>query len=236
MFSKHRDAMIVSYLDTVTSVLAGFAMFSVLGYLSHQMGVPIDQVAKEGVGLAFIAYPSAIATMSFVPHLWALLFFFMLFLLGLDSEFAGMETILTVFYDEIPWMRRNKAWSCAGASFIAFLAGIPCVMQGGPDLVAIMNTFGGGFAVTIAALAEIVAIIWIFGYNRLIEEVLVPMLGEKTGRVSLYWSISWRFIAPISLFIMFTLTFVPYHRLLPPSKLLTGLFSIEHEKPIWENG
>jgi hypothetical protein len=29
------------------------------------------------------------------------MFFFMLFLLGLDSEFALLETVLTVFYDAV---------------------------------------------------------------------------------------------------------------------------------------
>ena len=68
--------MIVSVADTATSITAGLAMFSVLGYLARQMNVGVDVVAVDGPGLAFVAFPEAFNRMP-VPHLWAILFFFM---------------------------------------------------------------------------------------------------------------------------------------------------------------
>lgn len=66
-------------------MFAGFAIFSVMGFLAQAQGVKIQEVVNSGVGLAFIAYPEALVRMPF-PPIWSILFFFMLFTLGLDSQ------------------------------------------------------------------------------------------------------------------------------------------------------
>ena len=76
-----RDTMIVCFGNCLTSVFAGFAIFSILGFLAGEMGVPVDQAVKGGTGLAFIAYPDLVTRLPIGP-LWAILFFAMLFTLG----------------------------------------------------------------------------------------------------------------------------------------------------------
>ncbi|XP_015205140.2 sodium-dependent proline transporter isoform X3 [Lepisosteus oculatus] len=44
----YRDTFIVTLGNAFTSILAGFAIFSVLGYMSQELGVPVDQVAQAG--------------------------------------------------------------------------------------------------------------------------------------------------------------------------------------------
>lgn len=53
--------------------------------MSFKTGLPVEQVAKAGPGLAFIAYPQALSIMPGGPF-WAVIFFFMLLTLGLDSQ------------------------------------------------------------------------------------------------------------------------------------------------------
>uniref|UniRef100_A0A915HFM5 Transporter n=1 Tax=Romanomermis culicivorax TaxID=13658 RepID=A0A915HFM5_ROMCU len=101
------DAVITSTVNCLTSFLAGFVIFSVLGYMSCKSGKPIEEVADHGPGLVFVVYPEAISTMP-GSTLWALLFFMMLLTLGLDSSFGGSEAIITGLSDEFPILKRNR--------------------------------------------------------------------------------------------------------------------------------
>ena len=52
--------MIICFGNCLTSVFAGFAIFSVLGFLATEMGLEVKDVVKSGAGLAFIAYPDLV--------------------------------------------------------------------------------------------------------------------------------------------------------------------------------
>lgn len=84
-----RDALVVSVMDTVTSMISGIVTFSILGAMAHDLEMPIRDVVKDGPGLAFVAYPEALLRLPF-PQLWSVLFFLMLFVLGLDSEVSTL--------------------------------------------------------------------------------------------------------------------------------------------------
>lgn len=85
----YRDALLTSAVNSATSFLASFVIFSVLGYMAHKTNVEVKDVAAEGPGLVFIVYPEAIATMPGAPF-WAIMFFLMLLTLGLDSSVSLM--------------------------------------------------------------------------------------------------------------------------------------------------
>lgn len=81
----YRDAVMTSAINSATSFLAGFVIFSVLGYMAKRLDVDVRDIAAEGPGLVFIVYPEAISTMPAGP-IWAVIFFLMLLTLGLDSS------------------------------------------------------------------------------------------------------------------------------------------------------
>ncbi|KAG1708446.1 Sodium- and chloride-dependent glycine transporter 2 [Nymphon striatum] len=77
-----RDTVLVSVINSLTSILAGFVVFSVLGFLALELDKDIGKVVVGGPGLVFIVYPDALTRLPISP-LWSLLFFFMLMTLGL---------------------------------------------------------------------------------------------------------------------------------------------------------
>ncbi|KAF2354520.1 Sodium:neurotransmitter symporter, partial [Trinorchestia longiramus] len=124
----YKDALVTSCINCCTSFVSGFVIFSVLGYMAHTTGDPIDKVADEGPGLVFVVYPSAIATMP-GSSFWSLMFFLMLLTLGLDSSFAGSEAVITALSDEFPLIARNRERFVACLFTFDFLVGLLCCTQ-----------------------------------------------------------------------------------------------------------
>uniref|UniRef100_A0A665WPY1 Transporter n=1 Tax=Echeneis naucrates TaxID=173247 RepID=A0A665WPY1_ECHNA len=89
-----RDTIIITTGNCTTSFFAGFAIFSILGHMAWRKGVPVGKVADTGPGLAFVAYPEALALLP-GSMFWSILFFLMLFMLGIDT-LVRLQTLLTV--------------------------------------------------------------------------------------------------------------------------------------------
>ncbi|ROT67958.1 sodium- and chloride-dependent glycine transporter 2-like [Penaeus vannamei] len=167
--------------------------------MAHDLGVDIEDVAASGPGLAFIAYPEAISRTLPFPQLWASLFFFMLFTLGLDSEFALLETVLTALYDTFPSTRNQKFKLTALLCVSCFLMGIPMCATMGQYIFYLVDSFGGGVGVLLIAIFELVGLHWVYGVRRFSED-LKFMLGYNP---SMFWKVCWVFIAPVTLILMF---------------------------------
>ena len=45
---SRRDSIALCFLNSGTSFVAGFAIFSILGFMSQEQGVPISEVAESG--------------------------------------------------------------------------------------------------------------------------------------------------------------------------------------------
>jgi len=102
----YRDALFVSTINCMTSVLAGFVVFSVLGSLAYTTGRDIHEVVDQGCGLAFVAYPAAVVNLPYAPFC-AVLFFMMLLSLGLDSQVttfsSHFQRFVFISYHKYPY-------------------------------------------------------------------------------------------------------------------------------------
>ncbi|XP_033631672.1 sodium- and chloride-dependent glycine transporter 1-like [Asterias rubens] len=204
-----RDGIIIAFTNCGTSVFAGFAIFSVIGFMAHDSGLPIETVADSGPGLAFVAYPEALARMPVAP-LWSILFFFMLFTLGLDSQFVMTETLITAVTDELKGYFRNIAkWKTLITLIVCvtfFLLGLPMTTRGGIYLLTLMDNYSAGFSLLLIAMLECLVISYAYGINRFDKD----MKAMVPSGLELYWKICLMFLAPVVLgfiFVFFCLTY-----------------------------
>uniref|UniRef100_A0A0B7AU17 Transporter n=1 Tax=Arion vulgaris TaxID=1028688 RepID=A0A0B7AU17_9EUPU len=194
-----RDSIIIPIINCLTSFYVGFAIFSVLGFMSVNTGVDVKDVTTDGTGLVFVAYPEALSEMP-VPQIWSVLFFLMMICLGMGTQFPSVETVLTALQDEFRIFRQKKTAIVFRISVcvLGFLLGLPMTTQGGNYLLELCNTFVG-FPLLLVGFLEFLAIIWVYGIKRFSEDVLLIVGTSYTTRVLFYcyyiWS--WVVIAPI---------------------------------------
>ena len=55
-----RDAIITCIVNTLTCLIAGVLVFSILGYMAHIQETTIDEVVNSGPGLVFLTYPDLV--------------------------------------------------------------------------------------------------------------------------------------------------------------------------------
>ncbi|XP_024082895.1 sodium-dependent serotonin transporter isoform X2 [Cimex lectularius] len=213
----YRDAILTSTINCLTSLLAGFVIFSVLGYMAYVQNTTVDKVGLEGPGLVFIVYPEAIATMT-GSVFWSIIFFLMLITLGLDSTFGGMEAMITALCDEYPrLLGRNRELFVAVLLIGVYICALPTTTYGGVYLVDFLNVFGPGLAILFVVFVEAAGVCWIYGVDRFSSDIEL-MLGHKPG---LFWRLCWAYISPIFLLVIFVASLVSYKEMLP------------HEYPPW---
>ncbi|ODN03411.1 Sodium-dependent serotonin transporter [Orchesella cincta] len=205
----YRDAIITSTINCLTSFLAGFVIFSVVGYMAKMQNKQIDELGIEGPGLIFIVYPEAIANM-IVPNFWSIIFFLMLITLGLDSTFGGLEAIITALCDEYPTLLgRNREVFVAVLLVFVFIGSLPTCTQGGYYLVNFLTTYGPGISVIFVVFVEAAAVCWLYGTKRFSGDI-ERMIGKQP---SMFWKITWQYISPVFILIIFIFSFFSYEDL-----------------------
>uniref|UniRef100_A0A8C5A6U3 Transporter n=1 Tax=Gadus morhua TaxID=8049 RepID=A0A8C5A6U3_GADMO len=194
-YNCYRDCMLLGALNSGTSFVSGFAIFSVLGFMAQEQQVDIADVAESGPGLAFIAYPKAVSMMP-MPTFWAILFFIMLLLLGLDSQFVEVEGQITSLVDLYPSFLRKgyrREVFIAIVCFISYLLGLTMVTKGGMYVFQLFDYYAAsGVCLLWVAFFECIAVAWVYGADNFYDAI-EDMIGYRPNP---WMKWSWTIITP----------------------------------------
>ncbi|XP_013385676.1 sodium- and chloride-dependent taurine transporter [Lingula anatina] len=209
--NSYRDSIIFACTNSGTSLLAGLVIFSVLGFMAKEQGTNVGKVAEYGPGLAFIAYPKALAQMPLAP-LWSVLFFLMIILLGLDSQFVGVEGFITAIVDQYPhYLRKghNREIFTGLTCLVSFFIGLSMVTEGGMYVFQLFDFYSGSRIILVVALFECLAISYCYGINRF-HDNLEMMYGF---RVNPAIKVMWMGVCPAFVTAIFIMSGVTYSEL-----------------------
>uniref|UniRef100_A0A8C2PKY4 Transporter n=1 Tax=Capra hircus TaxID=9925 RepID=A0A8C2PKY4_CAPHI len=246
-----RDAVSIALVNSMTSLYASVAVFSVLGFkaasdhgqcldrnilhLINAFDLPEQSVSRDtytaalvrlnasqpaqvaglpleacrledfldksasGTGLAFIVFTEAVLHMPGAP-VWAVLFFAMLFSLGLSSMFGNMESIITPLLDLGVMPRRVPKEVLTGlACLLCFLMATCFTLRSGSYWLEIFDQYAAALNLILLAFFEVIGVVYVYGMKRFCDDV-AWMTGRRPG---FYWRATWKVVSPLLLLTIF---------------------------------
>ncbi|XP_028820469.1 sodium-dependent neutral amino acid transporter B(0)AT1 [Denticeps clupeoides] len=153
----------------------------------------------EGTGLAFIVFTEAITKMPVSP-LWSVLFFVMLFCLGLSTMFGSVEGVVVPLQDlNILPKKWPKEVITGLVCFVSFAIALIFTQRSGEYWLALFDSFAGSIPLLIIAFCEMMIVSYVYGIDRFNKDIEF-MIGHKPN---IFWQATWRLVSPLLVFVIF---------------------------------
>ena len=159
----HRDTdmtgsgAVVGFANSGFELLAGIGVFAALGFMAQANGVQVSEVASDGIGLAFIAFPTIISEAP-AGALIGVLFFGSLVIAGLTSLVSVIEVVISAVRDKFEMSRVAAslvvAVPCAVISLVFFST------TSGIFVLDIVDHFINQFGILLVAVVSMLVLSW----------------------------------------------------------------------------
>jgi len=185
-------------------IIAGITVFSTLGFLVNQQGISFDSFGT-GAGVAFIAFPIAISTMSsniVVQGFLGFLFSFCLFIAGISSSISMLESFSTAVLDKFKITRKKLTTIISIVGFVG--SGIFATHCGFNFILDLADSYVANYVIATLGLVEVIAISYIYGTEKLREDAN----QYSDFRIGKWWGYLLKYFTPILLGITVITNFV----------------------------
>jgi len=194
-----KDALIITFGNSLFSFFAGFAVFGTLGYMAHATNQPVSEVVNKSIGLAFVTYPQAISLMPAFKGLFGVLFFGSLVIAGLSSAISLVESFSSAVIDKFNVTRKAVVTStCA----IGFVFSIIFTAKSGLFWVDIVDHFITHYGLVLIGVLECVLVGWVLTSGKLKEHISHVSEIDFGGFWGRSWSICIRVITPLIMIVL----------------------------------
>ncbi|XP_064119568.1 sodium-dependent neutral amino acid transporter B(0)AT3-like isoform X2 [Macrobrachium nipponense] len=147
--------------------------------------------SASGTGLAFIVFTEAINQFPWAP-LWSVLFFLMLFTLGIDSEFGTLEGVITSIVDLKVFPNLRKEILTAIICCFCCAISMAFAHGAGNYVFILFDDFSGNIPLLIVAFFECISVSYVYGLRRFSDDIEL-MTGSRPGA---FWLACWKYFSP----------------------------------------
>ena len=203
-----RNSWIITLGNSMTSIVAGFAVFALLGHFAHTSGADLQDVANSGYILSFQTFPATFALFEGkAPQLFSILFFITLLLLGIDSAMSLVESVCEAFIDNNGWCKRHVPLVVFFFCSVGFLFSIMMATKSGYYILDILDHFSSNYLMLLGGGLSCIVIGWLYSAEKLVEEVKMHC-GERAHWLPFLWTYLCKFVTPTILIVLFLYNFV----------------------------
>ncbi|MFB9071950.1 sodium-dependent transporter [Citricoccus parietis] len=187
------SGLMVGFTNSSFEILCGIGVFSALGFMAQANGVQVADVVSNGIGLAFIAFPTIISQAP-LGVLIGVLFFASLVFAGFTSLISILEVVVSAVKDKLGWSRWTTVIVVVGVSGIVSLLLFSTTT--GINVLDVTDAFANNFGIVGAALVAVVVVSWLL---RRLDGMVSHLNAVSSFRVGRIYKILVAVILPIVL-------------------------------------
>ena len=173
------SGLVVGLANSSFELLAGIGVFAALGFMANASGTAVDEVATEGLGLAFVAFPAIISEAP-AGALIGVLFFGSLVFAGVTSLISVLEVVVSAVRDKFE-MTRVGASMAVGVP-AAVLSIVLLGTTTGVFVLDIVDHFINRFGILLVAVVSMLVLSWVLKKTGLLREHLNRDGSVQLGR------------------------------------------------------
>ena len=193
------SGLVVGFSNSSFELLAGIGVFAALGFMAQAGGVPVGEVASDGIGLAFIAFPTII-NQAPAGALLGVLFFGSLVIAGITSLISVIEVVISAVRDKFD-TGRLTATLAVGVP-MAVLSLVLFSTTSGIYLLDVVDHFVNQYGILVVALVSMLVVAWAL---RALPALSAHLNVHGRPRVGAGWRLLTSVIAPAGLAIVLVL-------------------------------
>lgn len=207
------NVLLVVASNSAFEIFTAFGVFSILGFMSLNSGMPMKMLITEGTGLIFIVFPMIFNIMGPLGRIIAPLLFLAILFAGITSALGFFEPMLNSVSTKFNMSRKKTA---AILTVIGCIFSIMLTTGISSYLVGIIDSFVNQFGILLLIGVQCIIFAWFYGLDS-----LIPILNEngllKVGRT---WKTIIKYVLPIFLIIMWIIGIITLFSDAGPFELL----------------
>ena len=185
------NTIIIALANSFFENIAAIAVFSILGYMSLQTSVPVQNLIDQGTGLIFVTYPTVFNVLGQWAYIIGPLFFLTIFIAGITSILTMIEPISFSIQNKFDISRkRTVTILCLIGACVSMLY----ATSFSSTLLEYVDTYINQIAILFCIILECILLAWIFRAERLIDFL---NSRSKSIRVGRGWLFIVKYLLPV---------------------------------------